>query len=259
MKKLKRNYLKTIINNIQYLFTANMARRRFSMLNTIFPKGPDGFSLRKSVIDSFERDEKILDLGCGDRAQSLVDLRNQGYDNLYGIDLKPPKEKYQGITTIKSNIDTLPFEDDEIRGTIYSSYVFMYLTPKEQLDALSEIERVTGQGSRVFLGPFQPKKLIDTEFHKEFLKYKNPLFGFVNEMNKKSTGKWRLTKVMLPSMYSRIGKGDLGELYYRLPIPFFYLYVMYGRNILRRFVPQFVVKKDSKLRLEVEYYVTLNK
>lgn len=235
-----------------------MARRRFWMIDNLLPNSPDGMSLKDSIKESFEKDKQILDLGCGDSAEALKDLRDMGYDNLIGIDIHPP-EKVSGINIIKSSIAQLPFEDDSFEGTIFSSYVFPHLSPGDQLKALYEIDRISKSGTRGFIGPFAPQTLEDTDFSKAFPDYKNPLLGFVVQKNHEKKGKWILTRSFLTNfgVYTKPNKYE--EMYYRSSFPLLSAYVLTGRAMINRFVPILRVSRNFKERFPFEYFITFTK
>lgn len=255
-KKKRKKKVMSFLNNFQYVFTANMSRRRFWMIDFLFPHAPSGLALREAVDKAFLDDKKIMDFGCGDKAQSLTDLRNEGVDNLYGIDLKPPV-KITGVNVIKSDILNSGLEDNFIDGVIYSSYVLAHLSPEDQLKALYEIDRITAPGATGFIGPFIPKYLLNSPFSEKFPKYKNPLVGFIAEMNAKGEGTWMLHKNIIFTSNYRTNRFD--EAYYRSTIPFFSLYILVGRSLIRRVIPSIRVKKDHKVRLPFEYFVTFTK
>lgn len=235
-----------------------MARRKFWMIDALMPKSPDGKTLKQAIDFSFENDRKILDIGCGDKAQALVDLKNDGYDNLYGLDIKPPKE-IKGIDIKKESIIETSYPDNYFDGVVFSAYVLAHLSPQEQLLALQEIDRITGSGAYGFIGPFSVYSLYNTPFAEVFSGYKNPLLGYVDFKNSEKKGHWQLHKTFLTNfgVYSKPSK--LNEVYYRSPIPLYMAYVLSGRSIMNKFIPSRVINKDYKEKLPLEYYITFKK
>lgn len=257
----KRNLFGQTFNNIYFLLNASMARRRFWMINNLFPKSPDGYSLINAIKNADKTNLKTLDLGCGDRAQSLRDLQNQGFDNLIGLDIKPPKKNIKRIRVIKSDICNTSLEDNSIDGVVYSSYVLAHLPVDKQFVALNEINRISAVGSQGYIGPFNPQVFskIDKNSLGELGKFKNPFFGFVKLMNETGNGKWQLHRSLLTNMATYSKTNFLQKLLYSLPIPFFMAYVLTGRAVLNRIVPTQKINKDFYERFPFEYYITFSK
>ncbi len=254
----KTKLIKTI-NRLTYPFLATMDRRKFWMINALFPYSPDGRSLKQAVDEASHNKTRIVDLGCGRYAQSLMDLRLDGYENLIGIDLKPPKNK-RGIYIIKSNLTEIPFEDDSIRGVIYSTYVLQHLTPEDQHKTLLEIDRITGKGSRGFLGPINPQMVNNSGYWKaRYPEAKNPYLAFVNEMNRRGNGKWILKKSLLTNTSFYVKNNKFKEFIYRGLFPFLMFYLISGRAILQKISPKFEIRRDFYEKTPYEYFITFVK
>ena len=258
-KNRTENKLSKWYENFFYVFRASMARRRFWMINSLLPKSPDGKTLKEAVDIAQNNNQKILDLGCGDRAQALVDLRNQGYDNLYGIDLKPPENIYEKIQIEKGTLVKMKYPDNFFDGVVFSSYVFPHLKPMEQYNALEEIDRITSSGSRGYIGPFSIYHYKNTDFSKKFPDHKNPLFGYIKKKNSAKKGKWQLWKSYLMNLAIYKKSNNMVEKGYRMNIPFYMAYFLSSRGLLNTVIPTRKVNKDSLGKMPFEYFITFQK
>jgi hypothetical protein len=256
--KGKPNKLKQTITTLTYPITASMARRRFWMLNSLFPKSPSGKGLRTAINKAVLEDKKIIDLGCGDTAQALVDLRNEGIDNLYGIDLKPPK-KVKGIEITKGSMTQMPYPDEFIDGVLFSSYVLPHLSSEDQYKVLEEIDRISGPGSIGFIGPINPQANNLVYFKEKFPGFKNPYWAYVQEKNKQGKGKWVLSRSMLFNLAVYTKPNKVQGFIYKQRIPFYMLYFLTGRGLLNRITPSFKVRKDFQAKMPFEYFITFEK
>jgi len=83
---------------------------------------------------------KILDVGCG-TGYLLNQIRNQGYDNLMGIDLVE-KSNYPDIPQQTANIENLPFEDSTF-DTVICCHTLEHVINIRK--AISELKRVSAK------------------------------------------------------------------------------------------------------------------
>jgi ubiquinone/menaquinone biosynthesis C-methylase UbiE len=97
---------------------------------------------------------KILDVGCGN-GYLLNQIRNQGYDDLMGVDLVE-KTKYPDIPQQTANIENLPFEDSTF-DTVICCHTLEHVIDIRK--AVSELKRVAA------------KKLIVVVPRQRFYKY----------------------------------------------------------------------------------------
>lgn len=248
-----------IFENIKYPFTASMARRRFWMVNALLPNSPDGKSLKKAIELANASGAKILDIGCGDRPQALLDLRNNGFNNLYGIDMNVNKQ-IKGLNLKKNRAEDIDFPDRYFDGVVFSAYVFPHIPLQNQLRALEEIDRITGKGCRGYLGPFSPQVLVKSSIAKQFPEYKNPLFGYVESKKSKKDEEWILWKSWLTNLgvYAKPNNNIYAQIY-RSRIPLYMAYFLSIRGLLNKILPNTKVTKDYKSRMPFEYFITFIK
>ncbi|HEX9804771.1 MAG TPA: class I SAM-dependent methyltransferase [Candidatus Dojkabacteria bacterium] len=258
-RKKKKLRLSKFWQNITYIWTASMARRRFWMIDALFPESPDGMNLTLAVENAYQNRQRILDIGCGDKAQALIDLRNNGFENLYGIDLVPPNS-IKNIELKKTDVRKIDYPGEFFDGVIYCSYVLAHLEFKDQITALEEIERIAHKGCRVYIGPLNPQSLNTSEIKENgFTDSKNPFFKFVEMKNKKTESTWELSRSFLPNMNCYSRPSLLQKILYRLVIPLYMFYIMNGRGLLNRIIPKAKIRKDFREKFPFEYYITFVK
>jgi len=228
------------------------------MLNTIYPRNISGESLFSAIKKLKKSSGYVIHLGCGKYGEAVLDLSKLGFHNLIGIDFATPNNSPDGVEFISMDLSKkLPIKDGSVNGLIFGSYLFRYLSPELQLQLLEEIDRISGKGSKAFLGPFYPPQLINTKFEEKFRKYKNPLYGFIMADKRKSKG-WTLyrSRIATFGFLTRPGskKSRRG-----LRLPLFSFYDMGLRSLTARLLGNAVVSKDYRPTIPNEYFITFVK
>ena len=90
--------------------------------------------------------DKILEVGCNIGNQLNL-LQDQGYKNLYGIDIQPyavekAKEFTKGINIIAGSIFDIPFKDNYF-DLVYTAGVLIHISPNDIKKAMREIYRAS--------------------------------------------------------------------------------------------------------------------
>jgi pseudaminic acid biosynthesis-associated methylase len=106
--------------------------------------GTSRTALNKLFLNKFDRDIKILEVGCNIGNQ-LLHLKKMGFRNLYGIEpqdyaFKIAKQRTQDISIVKGNVFDLPFKDGYF-DVVFTSGVLIHINPKDIKKALKEIYR----------------------------------------------------------------------------------------------------------------------
>lgn len=114
--------------------------------------GGQVFSLDTFLTPLVQKNSTILDAGCGD-GTGLKFLHDNGYTDLYGIDINPHKyflaRNYIGENrVIDSDITATPFEDGKF-DVVWCSHVLEH--SYDPIKSLKELSRITKKGGYVLL------------------------------------------------------------------------------------------------------------
>jgi len=101
-------------------------------------------AMNEKFIGELDRDIKILEVGCNIGMQ-LVNLKEMGFKNLFGIELQPhavelAKQKTQGMNIIQGTAYDIPFKDQYF-DLVFTSRVLIHMNPDEISKAIKEIVR----------------------------------------------------------------------------------------------------------------------
>lgn len=243
----------------KYMWDASTERIRYWMLNSIYPKNTRGHDLHKAIQHTLEAGEFTMQVGCGLYGQALLDLKKLGASNLIGLDFQVPTEEYNNIAFVSVDLTKkFPIEDNTFTGLVFGSYHFHYMSPAEQLHLLDEIDRITGPGSRGFLGPFFPQHLTTGAFAERFPEYQNPVYGYVKSKSVEGK-KWRLFRSRIASLSTFSGVKTSSATRKGLRIPLFSFYDMGMRSFTGKLLGNARIKKDYKPMIPNEYFITFEK
>lgn len=244
--------------NPRYLWRASVEKSRYWMLNSIYPKNVKGQNLHLAIKEALENDKFILHIGCGTNAQALRDLKALGAKNLIGLDFQIEGKLPADIVCVSLDLRAgLPVEDNSFRGVVFGSYLFSQLEPEELLKLLEDIDRITGEGSKGFLGPFYPRKLFKSPFSEKYKDFKNPLFGFVRSRST-NKNKWRLYRSRTASL-STVLSSSRNNRISKFTIPFITFSDLGLKAMSAKLAGNAQIKKDYKPVLPNEYYITFEK
>jgi pseudaminic acid biosynthesis-associated methylase len=100
--------------------------------------------MNEKFIGDLDRDISILEVGCNIGMQ-LVNLKEMGFKNLYGIELQPhavelANLRTPGINIIQGTAYDIPFKN-EYFDLVFTSRVLIHLNPSEIEKAIKEIVR----------------------------------------------------------------------------------------------------------------------
>jgi len=100
--------------------------------------------MNEKFIGDLDRDISILEVGCNIGMQ-LVNLKEMGFKNLYGIELQPhavelANLRTPGINIIQGTAYDIPFKN-EYFDLVFTSRVLIHLNPTEIEKAIKEIVR----------------------------------------------------------------------------------------------------------------------
>jgi ubiquinone/menaquinone biosynthesis C-methylase UbiE len=139
--------------------------------------------------------------------------------------------------------------------------VLAHLPAEEQFQALNEIYRVLGEGSRAYIGPVNPQRMNFDKIPESFQKFKNPFFGYIKNKNINKEGLSVMYKNLLPNtaVYKNSENSKSMQFLYRSSFPIYSLYVMSMRATFNKLLPKWRIRKDHKARLPFEQYITVVK
>lgn len=99
---------------------------------------------------------KILDIGCGN-AELLLSLRDEGYTELYGVDLNsslPPNAENGCIQVYIQDATELSFSDNSFDATIMKALLTVMVSDYSIYKALKESYRVLKKGGTLIIKDF---------------------------------------------------------------------------------------------------------
>lgn len=90
------------------------------------------------------KDERILEVGCN-VGEKLQFLQNDGYNNLYGIDIQwyaieKAKENRKGINLVQGSAFDMPFKNNYFE-LVYTSVMLIHISPDDINKVLDEVYR----------------------------------------------------------------------------------------------------------------------
>lgn len=117
---------------------------------------------KNPLFETFMRDKKVLDVGCGEGH-----LLRKDTDNIWGIDInKTLVEKLQkdGLKVVSGDVASMPFDDDYF-DVVACCNVIEHLGPVDAHRMLKEIKRVLKPHGIVILTTPMPKAVWNTFGH----------------------------------------------------------------------------------------------
>lgn len=129
----------------------------------------------QEFLDSVPSKSNILDIGCGNGRNMSGSRHNfTGVDNCNSF-INICKKK--GLNAIKTDMTTLPFEDNTFDAIISIASFHHLATAERRIAALEEINRVLKPGGRILLSVWSINqshtKKLDFEYGDNFVPWKN--------------------------------------------------------------------------------------
>ena len=117
----------------------NMYLRNFGKTRT---------EMNEEVLHDMQKDIKILEVGSNVGIQLLC-LQNMGYENLYGIELRPDavelsKSRTKSISLIQGSAFDIPFKD-EYFDLVFTSGLLIHISPNDIQEVMEEMHRCTSK------------------------------------------------------------------------------------------------------------------
>lgn len=130
--------------------------------------------MNKRFIGDFDRDIKILEVGCNIGVQ-MVNLQEMGFKNLYGVELQwhaieIAQQKTKGLNIVQGTAYDIPFKTGFF-DLVFTNRVLIHINPDRLADALKEIVRCTN--SYVYGSEYYADKLTEI---KRYEGYENVLW-----------------------------------------------------------------------------------
>jgi pseudaminic acid biosynthesis-associated methylase len=104
--------------------------------------------INAEFLANLDKEIRILEVGCNIGLQLLA-LQNQGFKNLYGIELQPyavqkSKQMTEGINIIQGSGFDIPFKDNYF-DLVYTSGVLIHIAPTDLPKIMNEMIRCTSK------------------------------------------------------------------------------------------------------------------
>lgn len=112
-----------------------------------------------SELNHLPKSIKILDIGCG-QGRTLVELKEKGYNNLYGVDYSKSMISSAGINLdsetnlFVSKGNSLPFEDNSFDAVLLFAVLNCVPNPEEEIEIVQESLRVLKAGGYLLVNDF---------------------------------------------------------------------------------------------------------
>ena len=128
--------------------------KEYTERNTLSPAELDASYLRwygiartelnREFLSGIDSHARILEIGCNVGNQ-LLSLQEEGFRNLYGVEIQPyaveaAKARTRGINIIEGSIFDIPFKDGWF-DLVFTSGVLIHIDPSRLPDAQREINR----------------------------------------------------------------------------------------------------------------------
>ncbi len=175
--------------------------------------------IRQKFIQSFEGNEKILELGCGSGINSILINKRFSHVEYYGIDILPEDEVSELIKYKKLDLENNSFPyPDEFFNIIIFTHVIEHL--KSPLSIGPEINRVLKENGKIYLETpnwttmFVPSFGIHREQHIPFNFFDDPTHF-------KPWTKHGIFEFLLQSCNLKVKKVGTVRNWLRIPLDFF--------------------------------------
>lgn len=109
-------------------------------------------------ISTLPKDAPLLDFGCG-YGRTLLELRQLGYHNLYGMDISPKMIELTGKTLPEADLrifrgTPLPYPDESFAGVLLLGLLTAVPDSEEQSQLIGELSRILLRGGLIYVGDF---------------------------------------------------------------------------------------------------------